>query len=154
LCLILYTVAEIHFFRWGGGGKASKITDKTFKFPTNLLICALFSSLLGQNFRKFVIFREGGGGGAVAPLPHQDFLHCLYIPNSEALSKLDGVNKSPCIINVKTNAVFKVGILQCITVIVLFYSQISVLLFLFLYCNFINTLYKVMASYLCFIMPL
>jgi hypothetical protein len=38
------------------------------------------------------------------------------IPNSEALlSKLDGV-KSPCIINVKTSAVFKVGILQCITV--------------------------------------
>jgi hypothetical protein len=34
-------------------------------------------------------------------------------------------------------AVFKVGILQCITVILLF-SQISALLFLFLYCNFIN----------------
>ena len=45
-------------------------------------------------------------------------------------------------VNVKTSAVFKVGILQCITVIVLFYSQISALLFLFLYCNFINTLYK------------
>ena len=72
-----------------------------------------------------------------------------YIPNSEALlSKLDGV-KSPCIINVKTSAVFKVGILQCITVIVLLYSQISALLFLFVYCNFINTLYKIMASYLC-----
>ena len=28
-------------------------------------------------------------------------------------------------VNVKTSAVFKVGILQCITVIVLFYSQIS-----------------------------
>ena len=51
------------------------------------------------------------------------------------LSNLDGV-KSPCIINMKTSAVFKVGILQCITVIVLFYSQISALLFLFLYCNF------------------
>jgi hypothetical protein len=39
------------------------------------------------------------------------------IPNSEALlSKLDGV-KSPCIINVKTSAVFKVCILKCITVI-------------------------------------
>ena len=59
--------------------------------------------------------------------------NCLiYIPNSEALlSKLDGV-RFPCIINVKTSAVFKVGILQCITVIVLFYSQISaLLLFLF-----------------------
>jgi hypothetical protein len=52
-------------------------------------------------------------------------------------------------VNVKTSAVFKVGILQCITVIVLFYSQISALLFLLLYCNFINTLYKIMASYLC-----
>jgi hypothetical protein len=39
------------------------------------------------------------------------------VPNSEALlSKLDGV-KSPCIINVKACTVFKVGILQCITVI-------------------------------------
>jgi hypothetical protein len=38
------------------------------------------------------------------------------IPSSEALlSKLDGV-KSPCIINVKTSAIFKVGIIQCITV--------------------------------------
>jgi hypothetical protein len=55
--------------------------------------------------------------------------NCVYVPNSEALlSKLDGV-KSPCIINVKTSAVFKVGISQCITVIVLFYSQISALLF-------------------------
>jgi hypothetical protein len=57
----------------------------------------------------------------------------LTSPNSKALlSKLDGV-KSPCIINVKTSAVFKVGIL--ITVILLFYSQISALLFLFLYCT-------------------
>ena len=56
------------------------------------------------------------------------------IPSSEALlSKLDGV-KSPCIINVKTSAVFKVGIIHCITVISLF-SQIPALLFLFLYCN-------------------
>ena len=39
---------------------------------------------------------------------------CVYIPNSEALlSKLDGV-KYLCIINVKTSAVFKVSILQCI----------------------------------------
>jgi hypothetical protein len=29
----------------------------------------VFSLLLGQKFRKFVIFREGGGGGAVAPRP-------------------------------------------------------------------------------------
>jgi hypothetical protein len=49
----------------------------------------------------------------------------LYIPNSETLlSKLDDV-KSPCIINVKTSAIFKVGILQCITVILLF-SQIII----------------------------
>jgi hypothetical protein len=63
--------------------------------------------------------------------------NCVYIniPNSKTLlSKLDGVIKSPCIINVKTSAVFKVGILQCITVILLF-SQISALLFLFLYCT-------------------
>ena len=60
--------------------------------------------------------------------------NCIYIPNSEALlSKLDGI-KSLCIINMKTSAVFKVGILQCITVIVLF-SQISALLFLFFYCT-------------------
>ena len=56
------------------------------------------------------------------------------IPCSEALlSKLDGV-KYPCIINVKTSAVFKVGIIHCITVISLF-NQIPALLFLFLYCN-------------------
>ena len=53
------------------------------------------------------------------------------IPSSEALlSKLE----SPCIINVKTSAVFEVGIIYCITVILLF-SQIPALLFLFLYCN-------------------
>ena len=56
------------------------------------------------------------------------------IPSSEALlSKLDGI-KSPYIINVKTSAVFKVGIIHCITVISLF-SQIPAVLFLFLYCN-------------------
>jgi hypothetical protein len=47
--------------------------------------------------------------------------------------------ESPCIINVKTSAVFKVGILQCTTVDLF---QISALLFSILYCNFINTLYK------------
>ena len=39
------------------GGKASKISDKTFKFPTNspfALEKVVFSPLLGQNFRKFV----------------------------------------------------------------------------------------------------
>ena len=50
---------------------------------------------------------------------------CVYIPNSEALlSKLDDV-KSPCI-TVKTSAVFKVGILQCITVYTLLFSQIII----------------------------
>jgi hypothetical protein len=37
----------------GGGGKASKISDKTFKFPTNppfALKKTVFSLLLGQNF--------------------------------------------------------------------------------------------------------
>jgi hypothetical protein len=57
----------------------------------------------------------------------------FIFPIATLLSKLDGF-KSPCIINVKTNAVFKVGILQCITVILLF-SQISALLFLNLYCT-------------------
>jgi hypothetical protein len=50
--------------------------------------------------------------------------------------------ESPCIINVvnvKTSAVFKVGILQCTTVDLF---QISALLFSILYCNFINTWYK------------
>jgi hypothetical protein len=55
-------------------------------------------------------------------------------------TKLDGV-KYLCIINVETSAVFKVSILQCITVDLLF-GQISALLFSILYCNFINTLYK------------
>ena len=51
--------------------------------------------------------------------------NCVYIPNSEALlSNLDDV-KSPCIINMKTSAIFKVGILQCITVTLLF-SQIII----------------------------
>ena len=48
-------VAEIHFLRWGD--KASKISDKTFKFPTNIpppfaLKKTVFSPLLGQNFRN------------------------------------------------------------------------------------------------------
>jgi hypothetical protein len=65
----------------------------------------------------------------------------LFPIASEALlSKLDGVT-SPCVINVKTSAVFKVGILQCITLDLLF-GQISALLFSILYCNFINSLYK------------
>ena len=65
------------------------------------------------------------------------------ILNSKAfLSELDGV-KSPCIINVKTSAVFKVGILQCNTVDLF---QISALLFSILYCNFINTLYKLLRN--------
>jgi hypothetical protein len=50
------------------------------------------------------------------------------------LSKLDGVK---CIINVKTSAVFKVGILQC-NAVDLF--QIYALKFSILCCNFINTL--------------
>ena len=71
--------------------------------------------------------------------------NCVYIPNSEALlSNLDDV-KSPCIINMKTSAIFKVGILQCITV-TLSFSQIIIRFVVFtLYCNFINTLYKIMA---------
>jgi hypothetical protein len=66
------------------------------------------------------------------------------IPNSKPvlLSKLDGV-KSPCIINVKTSAVVKVGILQCNKVDLF---QISALLFSILYCNFINTLYKLLRN--------
>jgi hypothetical protein len=53
-----------------GGGKASKISDKTFKFPTNppfALKKTVFSLLLGQNFRNSSIFREGGGGGGRPP---------------------------------------------------------------------------------------
>jgi hypothetical protein len=54
-------VAEIHFFRWGGGGKPPKFP--TTPPPPFALEKAVFSSLLGQDFQKFVIFREGGGGG-------------------------------------------------------------------------------------------
>ena len=53
-------------------------------------------------------------------------MNCVYIPNSEAiLSNLDDV-KSLCIINMKTSAIFKVGILQCITVYTLLFSQIII----------------------------
>jgi hypothetical protein len=56
-----------------GGAKPPKFPTKLSNFrqtpppPPFALEKAVFSPLLGQNFRKFVIFREGGGGGAVAP---------------------------------------------------------------------------------------
>jgi hypothetical protein len=51
-------VAEIHFFRWGGGAKfPTKLSN--FRHPPPppfALEKIVFSPLLGQNFRKFVNF--------------------------------------------------------------------------------------------------
>jgi hypothetical protein len=62
---------EIHFFRWGEQSLLNY--RKTFKFPTTpppfALEKAVFGPLLGQNFRKFVIFHEGGRASPSAPLP-------------------------------------------------------------------------------------
>ena len=72
-------MAETHFFRWGGGAKPSKFPTELLNFrqtppPPFALEKAVFSPLIGQNFRKFVIFHEGGGGGGARP-PHRDFRH-------------------------------------------------------------------------------
>ena len=87
------------------------------------------------------------GHAVILALQNNPRRNCVNnIPNSKALlSKLDGI-KSPCIIDVKTrltSAVVKVGILQCNTVDLF---QISALLFSILYCNFINTLYKLLRN--------
>ena len=71
-----FAVAEIHFFwvgSWGEGATPPKFTREK----------AVFSPLLGQDYRKFVIFREGGGGGGGGgapphPQPHQDFRHWAF----------------------------------------------------------------------------
>jgi hypothetical protein len=69
----MLSVAKIHFFRWRG--KASKFPTKLSNFrhtpPPFALEKIVFSPLLGQNFRKFVNFPEGGGGDG-----RQDFRHC------------------------------------------------------------------------------
>jgi hypothetical protein len=65
-------LAEIQFFA-GGGAKPPKFPTKLSNFrqtPPFALEKAVFSPLLGQNFRKFVISGEGGGAS-----PHQDFRH-------------------------------------------------------------------------------
>ena len=64
-----------------GGAKPPKFPTKLSNFrqtPPFALEKAVFSPLLGQNFRKFVIFVKvwgGGGGGTVA---NQDF---ATVPN-------------------------------------------------------------------------
>ena len=62
---IYLLVAEIHFSRWGA--KPSKFPTKLSNFrqtpPPFALEKAVFSPLIGQNFQKFIIFHEGGGGG-------------------------------------------------------------------------------------------
>jgi hypothetical protein len=53
-----------------GGAKPSKFPTKLSNFrqtPTFALEKAVFSPFIGQNFRKFVIFHEGGG--RTPPLP-------------------------------------------------------------------------------------
>jgi hypothetical protein len=54
-----------------GGAKPSKFPTKLSNFrqpPPFALEKAVFSPLIGQNFQKFVIFHEGGGGG-LSPRP-------------------------------------------------------------------------------------
>jgi hypothetical protein len=74
----MFTVAEIHFFRWGRGAKPPKFPTKLSNFrhtPPFALEKTVLSPLLDQNFRKFVNFPEGGGAAAPPP-PRQDFRHC------------------------------------------------------------------------------
>ena len=56
-----------------GGAKPSKFPTKLSNFrqtPPFALEKAVFSLFIGQNFRKFVIFHEGGGeGGRARPAP-------------------------------------------------------------------------------------
>jgi hypothetical protein len=55
-----------------GGAKPPKFPTKLSNFrqtPPFALEKAVFSPLSGQNFRKFVIFREWGGGGGRTPVP-------------------------------------------------------------------------------------
>jgi hypothetical protein len=47
--------------------------------PQFALEKAVFSPIIGQNFRKFVIFNEGGGRGGRHPRPHRDFRHCIKL---------------------------------------------------------------------------
>ena len=60
-------------FTFSGGGQNLLNFRQNFQISDNppplALEKAVFSPLSGQNFRKFVIFREGGGGGAVATPP-------------------------------------------------------------------------------------
>ena len=67
----MFTVAEIHFFRWGA--KPPKFPTKLSNFrhtpPPFALEKTVFSPLLDQNFRKFVNFPEGGGWGPPPPRP-------------------------------------------------------------------------------------
>jgi hypothetical protein len=70
-----------------GGNSLFPVGAEPSKFPTKLsnfrqtppfaLEKAVFSPLIGQNFRKFVIFHEGGGGGAAAPEISATALHFL-----------------------------------------------------------------------------
>ena len=71
-CACSVTSGGNSLFRWwGGGAKPPKFPTKLSNFrqppPPFALEKAVFSPLLGQNFRKFVIFREGGGGGGGRP---------------------------------------------------------------------------------------
>jgi hypothetical protein len=53
-----------------GGANPSKFPTKPSNFqqtPPFVLEKVVFSPLIGQNFRKFVIFHEGGGGGGGRP---------------------------------------------------------------------------------------
>jgi hypothetical protein len=88
-------VAEIHFFRWGGA-KPPKFPTKLSNFrqtPQFALEKAVFSPLLGQNFRKFVIFREGGG--AVAP-PRPTKIYATGNTFSRSpVSRIGGIGNEP-----------------------------------------------------------
>jgi hypothetical protein len=73
--IVCYVISQWRKFTFSGGGSLQNFRQT----PLFALEKAVFSPLLGQNFRKFVIFHKGVGGGAVAPLPHQDFRHCNIV---------------------------------------------------------------------------
>ena len=58
------------FFGGGGGGRSLLNFRQNFQISDNpspfALEKAVFSPFIGQNFRKFGIFYEGGGGGGIS----------------------------------------------------------------------------------------
>jgi hypothetical protein len=94
LCACSVTSGGNSLFRWWGGAKTPKFPTKLSNFrqpppppPQFALEKAVFSPLLGQNFRKFVIFREGGGGGRSPSRPTKISATECNIPLATCLAK-------------------------------------------------------------------